>query len=345
MIQRDLGDLVIRSPHYRENLCFDIVTPSGKKISPPANGWRWSKDLVENKIKDGEIVFVDNETRIVRKIFLREQQGRIPESIWFGKEVGTTRQAAQELKELFNGVAPFDTPKPTSLLEKVFQVVSLSDGDIVLDFFAGSCSTAHAVLNADHNDHEEIRFIMVQLQKSMQDGSIAREKGFRTVSQIGIERIKRVIQKIIQDNTTHLPLNGSEDLGLRVYGLDISNFKDWQLYTERYSTQLELSSLKLKLHSRSNWYSKEPTHEILLLQGFPLDSRFRPLLEYSHNHVQEVTSDFCQHRLYVCLENQIHHKTVDNLHLRPEDVFVCLDSALSDEAKITLADRVNLKVI
>ena len=85
--------------------------------------------------------------------------------------------------------------------------------------------------------------------------------------------------------------------------------------------------------------------EILLLQGFPLDSRTRFLPEYQYNQMQEVTSDFCQHRLYICMDTAIQPETVSAIRLRPEDVLVCLDSALSDEAKITLADRCNLKVI
>lgn len=101
----------VRNALYRPNLIYKITTPSGKTIEPPPNGWRWSRETLELKIKTGEIIFSDNETRIIRKIYLNSLSGRTPETILFGKEVGTTRDAAREIKALFDDVAPFDTPR------------------------------------------------------------------------------------------------------------------------------------------------------------------------------------------------------------------------------------------
>ncbi len=130
----------VRSPNLRENLKFDIVTPSGKLIKPPQKGWRWKKELVEEKIKTGEIIFSEDETKIVRKIYLKAQAGRIAESIWFGDDVGTTREAKTEIKNLFSEDL-FATPKPERLIRRVIEIAT-QPGDIVLDSFLGSGTTA-----------------------------------------------------------------------------------------------------------------------------------------------------------------------------------------------------------
>jgi adenine-specific DNA-methyltransferase len=100
----------VRNALYRRNLIFPIQTPSGKTINPPKNGWRWSKQTIQKKIDSGEIIFSADETRIIRKIYLKNLEGRSPESIWFAKDVGSTREAVSELKGLFGGDTPFDTP-------------------------------------------------------------------------------------------------------------------------------------------------------------------------------------------------------------------------------------------
>jgi adenine-specific DNA-methyltransferase len=130
----------VRSPNYRENLCYQLKTPSGKLIEPPENGWRWSTTTMEAKIESNEILFVNKETRIIRKIWLKNQKGRVPETIWFGKEVGTTRDSNRHLKEMFTE-GGFDTPKPEGLIERVF-LIATKPGDLVLDSFLGSGTTA-----------------------------------------------------------------------------------------------------------------------------------------------------------------------------------------------------------
>jgi adenine-specific DNA-methyltransferase len=144
------GDL--RNSLYRKNLIYDVVTPSGKIISPPANGWRYKEATLKDKIQTGEIVFSQDETRMIRKIYLADQDGRVPETIWFkqeldtnpetiwfGKEVGTTRAADTELQKLF-GKDVFDTPKPEALIKKILHLCT-EKGDTVLDCFGGSGTT------------------------------------------------------------------------------------------------------------------------------------------------------------------------------------------------------------
>lgn len=129
----------VRSPNHRENLKYTINTPNGNFIPPPEKGWRWSEETVKEKIKSGEIIFSPDQSRIIRKIYLADQEGRVPETIWFGEDVGTTREAKNHIKELFD--SSFDTPKPERLIERVLRLCT-TYGDIVLDSFLGSGTTA-----------------------------------------------------------------------------------------------------------------------------------------------------------------------------------------------------------
>lgn len=171
----------VRNALYRPNLIYDIVSPSGKVIKPCANGWRWSKETVEEKIKTGEIIFSKDETRIIRKIYLNTLSGRTPETIWFGKDVGTTRSAMSEIKEIF-GTSVFGTPKPTELIERTLRLLTRTDTTI-LDFFAGSGTTGHAVMKLNAEDGGNRKFILC----TNNENNICRD--------ITYERIKRVIDK------------------------------------------------------------------------------------------------------------------------------------------------------
>ena len=130
----------VRNSLVRPNLMYDIQTPSGKTIHHPEKGWRFSKETFERELSEGKIVFSEDETRIIRKIYLKDQNGRVPETIWFAEEVGTTREANTEIKTLdFDTL--FDTPKPERLIERVLTLGS-NPGDIVLDSFLGAGTTA-----------------------------------------------------------------------------------------------------------------------------------------------------------------------------------------------------------
>lgn len=168
----------VRNALYRPNLIYDIITPSGKTIHPPEKGWRWSKETLNEKIASKEIIFNADETNIIRKIYLDTVSGRAPESIWFGKDVGTTREANSELKSLFNNSVPFDTPKPTRLIKRILEI-STDKNSIILDSFAGSGTTAHAVLNLNKQDGGNRKFILIEMEDYAET--------------ITAERVKRVI--------------------------------------------------------------------------------------------------------------------------------------------------------
>lgn len=128
----------VRNSLYRPNLMYDIVTPSGKIIKHPPNGWRFSKETFEKELAEGKIIFSNDETRIIRKIYLADQVGRVPETIWFGNDVGTTREANNEMKQLN---IDFSTPKPERLISRILHLTT-NEGDWVLDSFLGSGTTA-----------------------------------------------------------------------------------------------------------------------------------------------------------------------------------------------------------
>jgi adenine-specific DNA-methyltransferase len=168
-----------RSPNLRLNLKYEIVTPSEKKIQPPEKGWRWDKQTALEKIEAKEIIFNKDETKIIRKIYLKNQGGRVPESIWFGNDVETTRDANRLLKELFKTEIPFNTPKPNKLIERIIQL-SCDKNAIILDSFSSSGTTAHAVLNLNKQDGGNRKFICVEMEDSAET--------------ITAERVKRVIK-------------------------------------------------------------------------------------------------------------------------------------------------------
>lgn len=144
---------------YRPNLVYEVIAPNGNIIAPPEKGWRWSKETMQSKIDSGEIIFNADQTNIIHKLYLSDLDGKVPENIWVGGVAGTTRQATAELKDIFGGKAPFDTPKPTELIKRIIHIAS-NPNSIVLDFFAGSGTTAHAVLAQNAEDGGQRKFIL-----------------------------------------------------------------------------------------------------------------------------------------------------------------------------------------
>jgi adenine-specific DNA-methyltransferase len=157
----------LSSPNPRDNLRYTIDHPDGRKLQPPANGWRWSKEVVQEKIAFGEIIFANTERGILRKTYLSDQGGISPSSLWTDlKDTGHNRNAKYELVRIFpeyETAELFATPKPTKLLLKAFHV----EGDknaTILDSFAGSGTTAHAVLAANKKDGGNRKFILVECE-------------------------------------------------------------------------------------------------------------------------------------------------------------------------------------
>ncbi len=213
----------LNSPHYRENLVYDLESPQGNVIKPPKNGWRWSKSVLLSKIESGEIRFTPDGTAIRRRTYLKDMEGLPPSSLWTDLDVtGHNRQAKYELLKLLPEDI-FDTPKPVRLLKYIIQLASVGDSDIVLDFFAGSATTADAVLQQNAEDGKRRRYIMVQLPEQCGDDTDASKAGFRTIADIAKERMRRAGAAIAEQ----LGLGRSGfDVGFRVLKIGSSNLKD-----------------------------------------------------------------------------------------------------------------------
>lgn len=204
----------VRSPNYRATLCYDIISPNGNVIKAPANGWRWSEETVKEKIASGEIKFKEDNSGIIRKIYLCDQEGRTPENLWEGERFGTTRQATAVIKNLFDGIQVFDTPKPKELIERALEIASENDS-LIVDFFSGSATTAHAVMELNAIDNGNRKYIMVQLPEPCKPDSEAAKAGYKTIDEVGMERIRRAAKQIAEAN----PLFKG-DLGFKHYTLE-----------------------------------------------------------------------------------------------------------------------------
>lgn len=178
----------ISSPNPRPNLCYDIVAPNGNVISSPKNGWRWSKETLQEKMESGEIRFNEKMTNIKRRTYLNEQKGLPPSNLWIDlDETGHNRQAKYDLVKIFEAETSksvFQTPKPTKFIEKIIAVAT-NTNDIILDSFAGSGTTAQAVLNINLEDGGNRKFILVEMEDYAET--------------ITAERVKRVMKKMIND--------------------------------------------------------------------------------------------------------------------------------------------------
>lgn len=130
----------VRNSLIRPNLMYDITSPSGRVIKHPPKGWRFSRDTFERERQEGKIVFSEDETRVIRKIYLADQEGRVPETLWFAQDVGTTREANKEVRAFVEGDF-FETPKPERLIERILRISS-EPGDLILDSFLGSGTTS-----------------------------------------------------------------------------------------------------------------------------------------------------------------------------------------------------------
>lgn len=218
----DWTSVVLSAKSGSNTLNYEIITPSGRSCYPPdGRYWSVNKNKFEELVKDNRIWFGKNGDGIPRlKTFYSEvQSGMRPNTIWFHGEVGHNQEGRQELKKLFNEKGYFDGPKPVRLLRQILYVAN-TENSIILDFFSGSATTAHAILQLNAEDRGKRKFILVQLPESTNEKSEAYKDGYKNICEIGKERIRRAAKKI-KDQT-----GANFDYGFRVYRLADSNMKD-----------------------------------------------------------------------------------------------------------------------
>lgn len=317
----------VRNALYRPNLIYDIISPSGKVIKPCENGWRWSKETVQEKLRTGEIIFSKDETRIIRKIYLSTLEGRAPETIWFGKDVGTTREAMTELKKLFNK-PPFDTPKPTGLIKKLLRLVQDNEY-IVLDFFSGSATTAHAVMQLNAEDGGKRKFIMVQLPEETDEKSEAYKAGYKNICKIGKERIRRAGAKIKEE--AGLTVQGL-DIGFRVLKCDTSNMKD--VY---YSpTDFDMNLLNMMADNiKEDRTPEDLLFQVMLDLGVLLSSKIEETT-IAGKKVFDVADGF----LIACFDKDVNDETIKAIAQKQPYYFVMRDSSMANDSVATNFEQI-----
>lgn len=224
-------DLSVKT--YSKANDYSITTPSGRIVTPPASRcWQVSEKRFVELCKENKIWFGENGNNVpsIKRFLTEVQDGVVPTTWWSYKECGHNQEAKQELKKLMEGESVFfDTPKPLRLLDRILHLATTNDKDcIILDFFAGSGTTAHATLNKNIADSGSRRYIAVQLPEKIDD-----EK-YYTISELTKERLRRAGKKVREDNP-----EWKGDVGFRVFKLDTSNIRPWEATAETLSEQLD----------------------------------------------------------------------------------------------------------
>jgi adenine-specific DNA-methyltransferase len=338
--------ITAQAGHGTKSQFYTIITPNGREVDPPSgNCWRFTRDRLEELIADGRIWFGADGGNVPRqKVFLSEQdEGLTPHTLWTAEEVGTTDSAKRDLNSLFDGVAVFDTPKPVGLVQRMVSIAGGSDG-LVLDFFAGSGTTAEAVLRQNANDGGQRSYILVQLPEPLypddKDQRLASEfcdsiGKARNIAELTIERIRRASSRIKADHPMF-----AGDLGFRVYRLDTSNIKTWSPKRD----EVKQTLLDNENHLVEGRSEDDLLTELLLKLGLdlcvPMQSR-----RIAGHPVQSIAGGV----LIACLSSKIEVGDVEELargitmwhkQLAPAGETTCVfrDSAFADDvAKTNMA--------
>ena len=209
-------DITGQSGHATSSQFYEITSPSGESFLPPTGRcWAIAENTFLDLVKDNRIWFgTKRNSRPRRKLFLSEIEGANTWTWWTNVEVGHNQEAAKEVKQLLGGTDIFTSPKPTRLIKRILDL-STSKDSVILDFFGGSSTTAHAVMQKNAEDGGNRRYILVQIQEKCKPDSEAAKAGYKTIDQVGMERIKRAAKKIKEQN----PLFAG-DLGFKHYILE-----------------------------------------------------------------------------------------------------------------------------
>lgn len=344
---RKEGSASLRSD--RPNSWFPLTAPDGTLVYPykpdgSEGRWRWDQKTYNRNVEAGLVEWVqtDQGWQVYAKQYLNSDATKPPETLWLHQEVGHNHSAAEELKKLFDGKV-FDSPKPKELIAKMMKLSTFCDNeDIILDFFSGSATTAHAVMQLNAEDGGNRRFILVQLPEVCDEKSEAYKAGYKNICEIGKERIRRAGQKLVGggfhaaphgdgtqggDGTPPLRL----DVGCRVFKLDTSNLKTWD------ATPIEDEQLDL-LYQRMNAMvhrvkpersDLDMVYEIMLKLGVPLTYSVHGI-DVNDKTAYAVGDDYL---LLVCLAENVQPEDVEQMtEYAPAKVIISRDSFADDTA-------------
>lgn len=313
-----------------EKQVYEIIGPTGKKFLPPSGYcWRFTKDKFEQMRKDNRIWFgVDGNNSPVPKLFLSEvQNGVTPMTLWTFEEAGHGQEATRELRDLMDA-AIFTSPKPLRYLNR-FLHIGLNKDSIILDFFSGSATTAHAVMQLNAEDGGNRKFILVQLPELTDEKSEAYKAGYKNICEIGKERIRRAGRKIKEDSpltTQHL------DTGFRVLKLDSTNMED-VYYAPQDLKQANLFNLVDNV--KPDRTPEDLLFQVMLELGISLDSTIKQT-NIDGKTIYDVAEGF----LIACFDTGVTDATITAIAKQHPQYAILRDAAYANDSTATNFEQI-----
>lgn len=309
---------------YTPECDYPITTPSGRVVEPPAGRcWSLSAKAFAERLQDNRIWFGEDGNSVpCIKRFLTELkfEGMAPTSILFYKDVGHSQEGAKEVAKILDG-GFFSGPKPQRLMKRLLTLANLKEDSIVLDFFSGSASTGHAVMQFNVDNASKRKFIMVQLPELCDEKSEAYKAGYKNICEIGKERIRRAGKKIKEEN----PLTTQDlDVGFRVLKVDDSNMKDIYYSASEYN-QGNLDMFESNI--------KEDRNDLDLLFGCLLDWGLPLSLPYTSETIGKFTvHTYNDGDLVACFNEDVSEDVVKEIARKKPLRAVFRDSSFSNSA-------------
>ncbi|MCY2930955.1 MAG: site-specific DNA-methyltransferase [Planctomycetota bacterium] len=329
---------------------YAVLHPrTGKPCKIPSRGWLWpTKERFDEELAAGHIVFGPDEKTVPSvRSYLFEKTTEVMRSVSFSY----AQTAAQEFDSLFDGGRVFDNPKHYADLSRMVEYLTGKD-DLVVDFFAGSGSLAHAVLHSNHTEKSWRRFVCVQLPEPVNaethTGENAKRLGLNTIAEIGKERIRRVIKRLQDESKGKLDLKDREvpeDLGFKVFKLTESNYQCWRGAGAKTGEALLAEMEKQVDPLLPGWKPMNVLCEVALKEGYSLTCRVEELIGLTGNTAYRVSDADKGQCFLICLDDKLKAATVKALGLKKDDLFICRDVALTDEQAANLALQCNVKTI
>ena len=314
------SDLSART--YSPSCDYEIIGPTGLRfLPPPSRSWIVNREGFERLLADNRITFgADGTGRPMQKKFITEVKSGITPETWLPREKGGDNKIARyELKEIFPENI-FDTPKPSKLLVYLCRIAGLASDSTVMDFFSGSATTAHAVMQLNAEDGGHRKFIMVQLPEKTDEKSEAYKAGYKNICEIGKERIRRAGAKIKEDN----PLTTQDlDVGFRVLKCDSSNMKP-VYYTPAETEQGQMDLLADNI--KEDRTPEDLLFQVMLDMGVELSSSIE-VTEIAGKKVFDVGHNF----LLACFDRNVTEETVTAVAKRKPSYFAMRDSSMADD--------------
>ena len=313
----------------RPNLHYDLLNPvNGIVYKCPSTGWRYERKRMQQLIDNNEVIFPTKaDGRPRRKKFAKDLQSEYAGMSTTLTTVYNT-QATRELKTLFDGEDYFDFPKPVDYIKLIIEQ-GATDGGIVLDFFSGSATTAHAVMQLNAEDGGHRKFIMVQLPEVTDEKSEARKAGYKTICEIGKERIRRAGKKIKEDS----PLTTQDlDIGFRVLKCDTSNMKE--VYYNPAEYEVNMFS-RLEDNIKEDRTPEDLLFQVMLDLGVLLSSKIEETT-IAGKKVFNVEDNY----LIACFDSDVTEETIKAVAKQKPYYFVMRDSSMANDSVATNFDQI-----